>query len=163
MPPFERPIAWLWSPFCALSVAVDLDDGGVDYRVFHVGIVGDGIEQSLPDTRLRPVAEAREYAVPVAQRGRQIPPGAAGSGDPQYRLNKSSVVLAAAAGIARLAQTKRLHFRPLGVSQNESVHPKLESQPSPDENPESQQTLARGNRLSEKITRKTQTSSGMMT
>jgi hypothetical protein len=29
----------------------------------------------------------------------------------------------------------------LGVSQNESVHPKLESQPSPDENPESQQTL----------------------
>ncbi|MET4296914.1 hypothetical protein ABIB06_007729, partial [Bradyrhizobium sp. LB8.2] len=30
---------------------------------------------------------------------------------------------------------------PLGVSQNESVHPKLESQPSPDENPESQQTL----------------------
>ncbi|WP_247446129.1 hypothetical protein, partial [Bradyrhizobium sp. 197] len=33
-------------------------------------------------------------------------------------------------------------LRPLGVSQNESVHPKLESQPSPDENPESQQTLA---------------------
>ncbi|WP_247445050.1 hypothetical protein, partial [Bradyrhizobium sp. 197] len=32
-------------------------------------------------------------------------------------------------------------LRPLGVSQNESVHPKLESQPSPDENPESQQTL----------------------
>ncbi|MET4296371.1 hypothetical protein ABIB06_007168, partial [Bradyrhizobium sp. LB8.2] len=31
--------------------------------------------------------------------------------------------------------------RPLGISQNESVHPKLESQPSPDENPESQQTL----------------------
>jgi hypothetical protein len=31
----------------------------------------------------------------------------------------------------------------LGVSQNESVHPKLESQPSPHENPESQQTLER--------------------
>jgi hypothetical protein len=29
----------------------------------------------------------------------------------------------------------------LGVSQNESVHSKLESQPSPDENPESKQTL----------------------
>ncbi|WP_247342637.1 hypothetical protein, partial [Bradyrhizobium sp. 132] len=42
------------------------------------------------------------------------------------------------------------HLRPLGVSQNESVHPKLESQPSPDENPESQQTLAhhvRGERM----------------
>jgi hypothetical protein len=29
----------------------------------------------------------------------------------------------------------------LGVGQNESVHPKLESQPSSNENPESQQTL----------------------
>jgi DNA invertase Pin-like site-specific DNA recombinase len=31
----------------------------------------------------------------------------------------------------------------LGVSQNESVHPQLESQPSQDENPESQQTLGK--------------------
>jgi hypothetical protein len=31
----------------------------------------------------------------------------------------------------------------LGVIQNEPVHPKLESQPSPDENPESQQALER--------------------
>src|SRR5438309_717125 len=96
----------------------------------------------LGDPGLRPVAEAREYAVPVAQQGRQITPRAAGSGDPQDRLNKSSVVLAAAAGVAPLAKTKRLHLRPLGVSQNESVHSKLESQSSTDENPKSQQTLA---------------------
>jgi hypothetical protein len=50
----------LGPPFCALSVAVDLDDGGVDHSVFHVGIVGAGVEQPLPDTRLRPVAKARE-------------------------------------------------------------------------------------------------------
>jgi hypothetical protein len=31
-------------------VAVDLDDGGVDHGVFHVGIVGDRVEQPLPDT-----------------------------------------------------------------------------------------------------------------
>jgi hypothetical protein len=43
----------------------------------------------------------------------------------------------------RPGDTKRLHLRPLGVSQNESVHPQLESQQSPDENPESEQTLAR--------------------
>src|SRR6266566_9389142 len=104
-------------------------------------IVGHGVEQSLPDPGLRPVAEAREYAVRVAQQGRQITPRAAGSGDPQDRLNKSSVVLAAAAGVAPLAKTKRLHLRPLGVSQNESVHSKLESQSSTDENPKSQQTL----------------------
>ena len=123
-------------------MAVDLDDGGVDHGVLHVGIVGDGVEQPLPDIRLHPVAETREHAVPVAERGRQIPPRAARSGDPQHGLDKKSVVLAAAAGIARLAETKWFHLRPLGVSQNESVHPQLESQPSPDENPESQQTLA---------------------
>ncbi|MDI4235414.1 hypothetical protein OZ411_21625, partial [Bradyrhizobium sp. Arg237L] len=39
------------------------------------------------------------------------------------------------------AETKRLHLRPLAVSQNESFHPKLDSQPSTNENPESQQTL----------------------
>src|SRR5882757_6711577 len=34
------------------------------------------------------------------------------------------------------------HLRPLGVSQNESVHLKLESQSSSNENPESKQALA---------------------
>ena len=104
-------------------MTVDLDDGGIDHGVLHVGIVGDGVEQPHPDIRLHPVAEARELAVPVTERGRQIPPGAARSGDPQHGLDKKSVVLAAAAGIARLAKTKRLNLRPLGVSQNESVHP----------------------------------------
>jgi hypothetical protein len=35
MPPFDRPMAWL--EVCALSVTVNLDDGGVDHGVFHVG------------------------------------------------------------------------------------------------------------------------------
>jgi len=38
MPPFERRWPGFGSPFCALSVAVDLDDGGIDHGVFHVGI-----------------------------------------------------------------------------------------------------------------------------
>jgi hypothetical protein len=97
---------------------------------------------TLPNARLRPVAETRVHAHPVAEGARQIAPRAARAGDPQHRFDKQPVVIAAPAGIARLAKTKRLHLRPLGVSQNESVHPKLESQPSPDENPESQQTLA---------------------
>jgi hypothetical protein len=61
-------------------------------------------------------------------------------------LDKKPVVLAAASGIARLAETKRFHLRPLGVRQNETVHPKLESQPTSDENPESQQTLDDGSK-----------------
>jgi len=71
---------------------------------------------------------------PVAQRGRQITPRAAGS------------VLWIARGRSGENKTKRLHLRPkfqhikrrhlrpLGVSQNESVHSKLESQSSTDEN-----------------------------
>ncbi len=92
--------------------------------------------RSAGHIRLHSVAEAREDSVPVAERGRPIPPGTAGSGNPQHGLDKQPVVLAAAAGIARLAETRRLHLRPWGVSQNESVHAQLESQPSPDENRE---------------------------
>src|SRR5262249_40021632 len=88
-------------------------------------IVGDGLEEALPDTGLRPVAETREYAVPVPQRGRQITPGAAGSGDPKDRLNKPSIVFAAAAGIASLPKAQRLHLRPLGVSQTNRSIPSL--------------------------------------
>ena len=139
MPPFERPK----SPFCALSVAMDLDDGGVDHGVFHVRLIGDRLGQALPHIRLHPVAEARVHAVPMAESARQIAPRAARAGDPQHRLDKQPVILAAASGIARFAQTTRFHLRPLGVSQNESFHPELESQPSANENPESQQTLER--------------------
>src|SRR6195256_2854147 len=95
----------------------------------------------LPNARLRPVAETRVHAHPVAKGAREIPPRAPRAGDPQHCFDKQPVVIAAPAGIARLAKTKRLHLRPLGVSQNESVHSKLESQSSPDENPESKQTL----------------------
>jgi hypothetical protein len=106
----------LGSPFCApWPWALGLDEGGVDHGVFQVGIVEDGVEQPLPDIRLHPVAEPREHAVPVAERGRaDHTPRAAGSGDPQHRLDKLSIVLAAAAGIARLAKTKRHASSPIG-------------------------------------------------
>src|ERR1051325_6485447 len=35
MPPSSGRSPGFGSPFCALAVAVDLDDRGVDYRVFH--------------------------------------------------------------------------------------------------------------------------------
>jgi hypothetical protein len=131
----------LKSPFCALSVTMELDDGGVDHGVFHVRLVRDRVEQALPHVRLCPVAETRVHAVPVAEGARQFAPWTARAGDPQYCPDKQAVVLAAASGIARFAETNRFHLRPLGISQNESFHPKLESQPSPNENLESQQAL----------------------
>ena len=36
------------SPFCALSVAVDFHDGGVDHGVLHVRLVRDRLKQALP-------------------------------------------------------------------------------------------------------------------
>lgn len=39
MPPLEGLWPGSESPFCALAVAVDLDDGGIDHGVFHIVIV----------------------------------------------------------------------------------------------------------------------------
>src|SRR6185503_17160930 len=79
--------------------------------------------------------------VPFAKKGGQIAPRAPRPDHPQHCFNEQPIVLAASTRVRRLAQTMRLHLRPLGVSQNESFHPKLESQKSFPWNPESQQTL----------------------
>ena len=84
-----------------------------------------------------PLPAKKDVANAARGRSRQGCP----CGNPQHAFDKQPVVIAASAGIPRLAKTKRLHLRPLGVSQNESVHPKLESPTSLDENPESKQTL----------------------
>src|SRR6185312_11742581 len=88
-----------------------------------------------------PVAVSLEHGVPFAKKGGQIAPRAPRPDHPQHCFNEQPIVLAASTRVRRLAQTMRLHLRPLGVSQNESFHPKLESQTSFPWNPESQQTL----------------------
>src|SRR6185312_4529655 len=90
-----------------------------------------------------PVAVSLEHGVPFAKKGGQIAPRAPRPDHPQHCFNEQPIVLAASTRVRRLAQTMRLHLRPLGVSQNESFHPKLESQTSFPWNPESQQTLER--------------------
>ena len=134
-PPFA-PCPWRWTlTMVASTMAYSMS--GSSETASNSRLKTSALTQSRKRVKTR---------VPVAERGRQIAPGTAGAGNPQHGLDKQPVVLAAATGIARLAQTMRLHLRPLGVSQNESVHPKLESQPSPDENPKSQQTLGRRTR-----------------
>src|SRR4051794_39123604 len=140
-PPWSGQWPGAKSPFCALPVAVDLHNGGVDQGVFQVGLVRDGVEQPLPDIRLHPVAKAGEDAVPVPERGRQIPPRAARADHSQDSLDEQAIVLAAAPRITGLAQTTRLHLRPLGVRQYKAFHPRRKSQPSTDENRESQHAL----------------------
>src|SRR6185437_5533328 len=79
--------------------------------------------------------------VPLAKRGWQIAPWAAGPHDPQHRFDEAAVITSATPGIRRLTQAMRFHLRPLGVCQYQTNHRKLESQSSFQWNPESQQTL----------------------
>ena len=123
-------MAWLWVPLCALSVAVDLDDGGVDHGVFHVRSVRTGLEKPDENPGFDPVAVTLENSVPVAEERRKITPRASRPHDPKYRFDEAAVVASAAPGVRRLTQTMTLHLRPLGLRQRESVHPKLKSQSS---------------------------------
>ena len=140
-----RPLSGQWpgfeSPFCALPVAVHLHDRGVDHGIFQVWLVRGSVKEPSPHISPHPVAEARERRAPVAEVRWEIPPGASRPHDPQHRLHKQPVVAAAAARVPRLAETVRLHLRPLGIGQNESVHPELESHTAAQEKPNSQQAL----------------------
>src|ERR1700752_4467018 len=120
---------------------MDLDDGGVDHGVFHVRFVRAGFKKSNKNIGFDPSSISREDAVPLSKEGRQIAPRASRPHDPKNGLNKQAVVTSASSRVRRLAQTMRFHFRPLGVSQHQSFHPKLESRSAPDGNREYQQAL----------------------
>src|SRR5712692_7183399 len=126
MPPLERPMAWLPVPLL---------------RPFHGGLVRGSIEKPFENITLDPVSIPLEDRVPGAEQRRQIAPRAARSRDPQHRLDKAPVVLAAATRVRLLPQAMRFHLRPLGVAQHISIHPKLESQSHAWGNPKSPQTL----------------------
>ena len=121
-------MAWLAVPLCALSVAVRLDDGGIDHGVFHVRFIRDGIEQPFENIGSHPVAIPLEDGVPSAKRGRQVAPGAASARNPQHRFDKAAVIRPAAAGVRLLPPAMQLHFHPLGVGQHISIHSGLEPQ-----------------------------------
>jgi hypothetical protein len=120
---------------------MNFDDGGIDHGVLHVRLVRGGIEKPVENIAFHPVSKPFEDGVPGAELGWKVAPRAAGSRDPQHRLDKATVVLTAAAGVRLLPPAMRLHFCPLGVGQHISLHPKLESQYLARGNPKSQQTL----------------------
>ncbi len=129
----------LQSPFCALSVAMDFDDGGVDHGVFHVRLLRAGLEKPDENIGFDPVAVALEDGVPFAEESRKITPWTSRPHDPKHRFDEAAVVAPAAPRVRRLTETMRFHLRPLGVRQYESFHPKLESQSNLRWNPKSQQ------------------------
>jgi hypothetical protein len=103
-----------------LSVPVDLDDGGVDHSVFHVGFIRAGFEKPNKDIGFDPIAIPLEDGVPVAEQGRQITPWAAGADDPQNGLDEAPVVGPAA---SRACPDNAAPFSPIG-------RPSVQSAPS---------------------------------
>ena len=82
-----RPSTCLWpgfeSPFCTLTVPVDLDDCAIDHGIFHVGIVRNCVKYPFENIGFDPVAESLEHRIPAAELPRKVPPGRARPGNPQ--------------------------------------------------------------------------------
>ena len=74
-----------------MSMAMDRNDGGVDHGVFHIRVVRDRLKQPFKNTGPRPVVEAFEHGVPLAEILRQIRLGApevSTIGDAQQQLEQ---------------------------------------------------------------------------
>jgi hypothetical protein len=97
-------------------MAMDLDDGGIDHRVFHVGLIRHRLKKPLKNISFYPILVALIDGVPLAKLRREIAPRAASSGNPQYSFKKQPVIPAAPSRIAGFAKTMRFHLRPLGVT-----------------------------------------------
>ena len=115
-PPFA-PWPWRWTlTMVASTMAYSMS-----------GCSETGLEKPDENIGFDPIAIALEDSVPVAEKGRKIPPRASRPHDPEHRFDKAAVVAPASSRVRRLAQTMRFHLRPLGVRQHKSFHPKLES------------------------------------
>lgn len=88
------------SPFCALSVTMDLDNCGINHGVFQVGIIRQRIEYAPENIGFPPIAEPPEHRVPVAEPFRQVAPRTARAHNPQHRFQKQSVVFSAPSRVA---------------------------------------------------------------
>src|SRR3954464_9987032 len=110
----------LSAPFGTARLLMDGDDRAIDHRGFEIRFSGQGLEDALKNHRPHPAAEAREHAVPMAELGRQVPPGQSCPGTPQHGFEKQPVVLRRHATIRFLARQQSLDLRPNGVAENES-------------------------------------------
>lgn len=69
------------------------DNCGVDHGVFVIGILGQTVENLLPDTAFSPAPVAAMNVFPVAKPFRQIPPWNARPIPVKNRFNKQPVIL----------------------------------------------------------------------
>ena len=131
-------------------MAVNLDDGAVDHRHFHIGLFRQGIENTLKDPCNTPIPEPPVNRVPLAKLTRKIAPLRPSPGDPEHGLEKQTGVTACPTGVCLLAQAVRFDLLPLSIRDDVAIsrHPnlpfgKLESEFKALGNPDTQQTLER--------------------
>ena len=129
-------------------MAVNLDDGAVDHRHFHIGLLRQGIENTLEDPRNTPIPEPPVDRVPLAELSRKVAPLRPGPGDPEHGFQKQACVTACPPRIRLLAQTVRLDLSPLSIRDDVTIsrHPnlpfgKFESEFKELGNPDTQQAL----------------------
>ena len=106
------------SPFCALTVAVDLDDAAVDHGVFEVGVLSQGSDDTIECIGLHPPAEALEDRVPFPELPRKVTSRAPGSSDPEHRLDKKPGIRPRAPKVTLPTKAVRGDDHPLKVGQS---------------------------------------------
>jgi len=109
-------------------MAMHADNRGVDHGVFHIWLVGNGVEHTLENIRLNLIAEALEHRVPLAKHRRQVAPRAAGTRNPQHRFREQTDVATRPTRVGWFAKAKRRHLLPWRVRQKKPIHPKLLSE-----------------------------------
>jgi len=96
---------------------VSAHDGGIDHGIFVVGILGQMIEDGLPDTANSPPAEPRMRHTEVAEPFRQVAPWNPGTIAIQYSLDKQPVVPGRTTHDTLTSRQQILYPIPLIVSQ----------------------------------------------
>ena len=136
----SRPWICRWpgseSPFCALSVAMDLHNCRVNHRVFHIRLVTESIEYPFENIGFNPTSEPLERAVPVSEFGGKITPRCVRPRDPQHSFQKQAIVAPGAAACIGATKAKRCDDRPLMIRQYKaaSIHNSLPVQEDESEN-----------------------------
>jgi len=100
-------------------------DGGVDHRIFVVGIIRQGLEKPLPDPTLRPPAEPPMGVLPIAETFWKIAPRRTRPELPDHRFHENPVAqLAVTAHAPRPTRQKILDPAKLVVPQAIAPHRK---------------------------------------
>ena len=107
------------------AVLMGSDDGGVDHRVFVVGIIGQGLEKIPPNAFFSPTRETPVRVAPAPEALGQIAPRRASAGFSDHGLDEKPVAaIAVPPHRARTARQQIFNPRELVVPQSMAFYRK---------------------------------------